>query len=304
MSKIFVDQVDPKTGTSLTLGTSGDTVNIPSGVTIANAGTATGFGVSLANGVDNRVVTSSSATALNGEANLTFSSGKNLGVGTASPNSFSGYSTVTIGGSNSTTGSGIDFENNSGTILARLFGDASGSQYGTASGLSHRFEVDGTQVMKIDGNGIVTKPLQPAFLALNHGSDSITNATETVIALDSEIFDANGDVSSNTFTAPVTGKYYLSSMVCLDAGSSSNSRFNRVYIEIVCSNRNARFEYGQNYTDEDDRMGVTGSFLVDMDANDTAQVKVSASRNGASGATTTVGNASNALTFFCGYLVA
>ena len=44
MSKIFVDQVDPKTATTLTLGTSGDTVSIPSGVTIANAGTATGFG--------------------------------------------------------------------------------------------------------------------------------------------------------------------------------------------------------------------------------------------------------------------
>ena len=72
MSKIFVDQVDPKTATTLTLGTSGDTVSIPSGVTISNAGTATGFGVSLANGVDNRVVTSSSATALNGEANLEF----------------------------------------------------------------------------------------------------------------------------------------------------------------------------------------------------------------------------------------
>ena len=43
MSKIFVDQVDPKTGTSLTLGTSGDTVNIPSGVTLANAGTVTGL---------------------------------------------------------------------------------------------------------------------------------------------------------------------------------------------------------------------------------------------------------------------
>jgi len=75
MSKIFVDQVDPKTGTSLTLGTSGDTVNIPSGVTIANAGTATGFGVSLANGADDRVVTASSASALNGEANLTFDGG-------------------------------------------------------------------------------------------------------------------------------------------------------------------------------------------------------------------------------------
>ena len=40
MSKLFVDQVDPKTATTLTLGTSGDTISIPSGVTIANAGTA------------------------------------------------------------------------------------------------------------------------------------------------------------------------------------------------------------------------------------------------------------------------
>ena len=44
MSKLFVVQVDPKTATTLTLGTSGDTVSIPSGVTLANAGTATGFG--------------------------------------------------------------------------------------------------------------------------------------------------------------------------------------------------------------------------------------------------------------------
>ena len=44
MSKIEVDQVDPQSGTTLTLGTSGDTVNVPSGVTITNNGTATGFG--------------------------------------------------------------------------------------------------------------------------------------------------------------------------------------------------------------------------------------------------------------------
>ena len=43
MSKIEVDQVDLQSGTTLTLGTSGDTVNIPSGVTLANNGTATGF---------------------------------------------------------------------------------------------------------------------------------------------------------------------------------------------------------------------------------------------------------------------
>ncbi|BCV03555.1 MAG: hypothetical protein CM15mV69_390 [Caudoviricetes sp.] len=43
MSKIETNQVDPATGTTLTLGTSGDTITIPSGVTIANSGTATGL---------------------------------------------------------------------------------------------------------------------------------------------------------------------------------------------------------------------------------------------------------------------
>ena len=57
MSKIQVDTIDTRSGTStmqigstntttITLGVSGDTINVPSGVTIANAGTATGFGES------------------------------------------------------------------------------------------------------------------------------------------------------------------------------------------------------------------------------------------------------------------
>jgi len=48
MSKLETNQVDPSTGTTLTLGTSGDTIAIPSGVTIANSGTATGFGLTKA----------------------------------------------------------------------------------------------------------------------------------------------------------------------------------------------------------------------------------------------------------------
>ena len=55
MSKVQVDTIDTRSGTStmqigstntstITLGVSGDTINVPSGVTIANAGTATGFG--------------------------------------------------------------------------------------------------------------------------------------------------------------------------------------------------------------------------------------------------------------------
>lgn len=44
MSEVQTNKISPATGTTFTLGDSGDTFNIPSGATIANAGTATGFG--------------------------------------------------------------------------------------------------------------------------------------------------------------------------------------------------------------------------------------------------------------------
>ena len=43
-SEIKADKWSPATGTSATLGDSGDTFTIPSGATITNSGTATGFG--------------------------------------------------------------------------------------------------------------------------------------------------------------------------------------------------------------------------------------------------------------------
>lgn len=44
MSKIEVDAIEPQSGTTLTLGASGDTITIPAGATITNNGTQTGFG--------------------------------------------------------------------------------------------------------------------------------------------------------------------------------------------------------------------------------------------------------------------
>ncbi len=44
MSLLNVNKVDPATGTGLELGSSGDTITIPSGATITNNGTQTGFG--------------------------------------------------------------------------------------------------------------------------------------------------------------------------------------------------------------------------------------------------------------------
>ena len=44
MSTINVNSIDKESGSTLSLGTSGTTISIPSGATIANSGTATGFG--------------------------------------------------------------------------------------------------------------------------------------------------------------------------------------------------------------------------------------------------------------------
>ena len=51
MSKIEVDAIEPQSGTALTVGASGDTITVPSGAilnvasgaTLTNNGTATGF---------------------------------------------------------------------------------------------------------------------------------------------------------------------------------------------------------------------------------------------------------------------
>ena len=44
MGTLFADKLDPQSGTSLEIGSSGDTITIPSGATITNNGTASGFG--------------------------------------------------------------------------------------------------------------------------------------------------------------------------------------------------------------------------------------------------------------------
>jgi hypothetical protein len=75
MSKIEVDQVDPQSGTNLTLGTSGDSILIPSGVTLANSGTMTGVPVPTTGIAASAISSGTIATA-------------RLGSGTASGTTF------------------------------------------------------------------------------------------------------------------------------------------------------------------------------------------------------------------------
>ena len=129
----------------------------------------------------------------------------------------------------------------------------------------------------IDGNGHVTMPKQSAFL-VNPTSDqtNIANDAWVTIAFGTEVYDQNADFASNTFTAPVTGKYFLHCQIRTDNPDTAS---NYIWVKLVTSNREI---YGTLY----DLGGLSGdpvywnmaiSALADMDANDTVTVQVRSS---------------------------
>lgn len=147
-----------------------------------------------------------------------------------------------------------------------------------------------------------TMPLQPAFSALIATSDLNRTGAGTFYTVGTntawtEIFDQNSDFNTNgTFTAPITGRYYLTASITV-TGCTNASLF---IVYIVTSNRiyptiNARPSSAANET-------TTLSCLADMDASDTATVQISVS--GEAGDTVDIlGDATNPWNAFSGYLV-
>jgi hypothetical protein len=75
MSKILVDEITTRDGTStLTLGASGKTLSIPSGCTISNSGTSTGFGnlLKITTSAYESVTSTSGSTHTNAAQNSRF----------------------------------------------------------------------------------------------------------------------------------------------------------------------------------------------------------------------------------------
>ena len=102
-----------------------------------------------------------------GSERVRVDSSGNVGIGTASPNSFSNYKVLTIQGG--TSGSGIDLEKSDGNIYGRLFADADGLQIqSTQSGDSIRFETNGSNVRaRITDDGLCFGTDTAAANALN-----------------------------------------------------------------------------------------------------------------------------------------
>ena len=156
-----------------------------------------------------------------------------------------------------------------------------------------------TSHMIFDANGHITKPLQSAFQASSSTTQTnVAVGSLVTLEMDTEPFDQNADfdTSNYTFTAPVTGKYFLHTTVYLQqipTGASYLSlritTSNRTYVEIMDPNFSSNLSYHT----------LTCTVLADMDASDTAKVQFLQADS--TQQVDLIGNGS--YTYFCGNLV-
>jgi len=135
------------------------------------------------------------------------------------------------------------------------------------------FETDGNVAMKIDTAGIITKPLQPCFLATITGETRTDMDTAPTMKYSNELIDLNGDYdnATYTFTAPVTGSYHFNWSLGISGMSSEDNDW---YVRLYTSNFSARSPNGlfQRRKSQVNVDQLSASAVVDMDASDTAYI--------------------------------
>ena len=224
----------------------------------------------------------------NGNANKFVVNGGNNLVGINSdPDLGSGLhiKNADSGGSGNASGDELVLENNGPagiTILSAndnvgliAFGDDGASNRGY---IQYSHADDGFSIgtaaatsMSIDSIGAVTKSKQPAF-SVNDGGTTTNLSSGAQITFGTEVFDQNSDFASNTFTAPVTGKYQLSYQMRFQ---EFDADFTYFFVQLTTSNRSYTNILGGAQFDADAAyISFTQSILCDMDANDTCDIAI------------------------------
>ena len=160
---------------------------------------------------------------------------------------------------------------------------------------------EGISGVSISANNEITMSSQPAFHATKSSDqdDLAVGGSLTTITFDGERFDQNSDfnTSTSTFTAPVTGKYYLKTGMYLQ---NIDSAANYIQFRINTSNK----EYitiisPDNFTSDINYYSGTIDVFADMDASDTATVRITIT----GGAAQADVQANSSYTYFVGFLV-
>ena len=137
-----------------------------------------------------------------------------------------------------------------------------------------------------------------AFLAFNSADDvnQTGNGAVATVDFDTEIYDIGGVFATDTFTAPVAGKYHLGSVVTL---SNVDVGITIMRISIVTSNRTYQRSIPLNLAGTS-VISMNIDAIADMDATDTATITI-AGLNGAGDTATVRGNAGTPhITYFYG----
>jgi hypothetical protein len=135
----------------------------------------------------------------------------------------------------------------------------------------------------------------PAFL-VRPTSNQLNIAADdsfATIAFGTEVFDQGDNFASNTFTAPVTGKYQLNVNIYLHNIHSASGYYD---IKVLTSNRSYFTIFDPDFGQDAQYWHLNHSVLVDMDVNDTVSILI---RQASGTAQTDIDVTSN----FSGFLV-
>jgi len=267
---------------------SGSTLTIESGATITNSGTANNFGISAADDLTagdaavNLTTTSGNITidaqgsdtdiifkGTDGSSDITpltldmSEAGKALFTGGITMSGTTPTLTIGDAGEEDTK---IVFDGNAQDYHVGLDDSSDTFTVGLGSTLGT------TSYLTIDAAGHARFPNTSCFQAHLASDQSVSGSTSANVTMNTESFDVNSDfnTSNYTFTAPVTGKYILTTQVSTYGISGSSTDYGQVQIQTsnAAYNDIAHQPAGNNI----------GSFQVsvvaDMDANDTAFVSV------------------------------
>lgn len=164
-----------------------------------------------------------------------------------------------------------------------------------------------TNVMSIKTTGEMNLPLQPAFLGIIQSNDTNVTGDGTVYTLGTnvaftEVFDQGTNFNTNgTFTAPVTGRYFLHMHIKMGGlGIAMTSAI----VRIVTNSAN----YTGNTInpgvamDVGSELGLQVTTIANMTAGHTATFVVQIS--GSTATADVIGSGTDAFSYVCGYLVA
>ena len=127
--------------------------------------------------------------------------------------------------------------------------------------------------LRIDSAGHITMPSQSSVGVSLTDQNNFAANTITTLDFDTERFDQNSDfnTSTNTFSAPVTGKY----LVCINLYMKNTDNAAAYYqLYIVSSNKTYYSIYDPDVSTDSAYWDMSWSAVIDMDASDTVYFRI------------------------------